>query len=73
MPETKQRRYVLPCGVFGGRSPKTGKPVGSRHRWSGDKWGEGVCDFCGRLLEGVLEQEPPAKQRRRKTHVEKQK
>jgi hypothetical protein len=49
------RPSVIGCGVFGGRSPLTGKPVGERHRWSGGKWGEGRCKFCGRYLEDVLE------------------
>ncbi|VVE47640.1 hypothetical protein PCO31111_04526 [Pandoraea communis] len=47
------RRYVISCHVLGGRSPKTGKPVGQRHRWSeGD--GKGRCDFCGRTFDEVL-------------------
>jgi len=49
------RPSVIGCNVFGGRSPLTGKPVGERHRWSGGKWGEGRCEFCGRNLEDVLE------------------
>lgn len=37
----RARPYVIPCSTFGGRSPKTGKPVGERHRWTMN-----VCDFC---------------------------
>lgn len=37
-----------------GRSPLTGKPVGSRHRWPLG-WGKGYCAYCGRCLEDVLE------------------
>lgn len=49
-----RRQEVISCGVLGGRSPKTGKPVGERHRWSGGAWGVGTCIFCGRYLEEVL-------------------
>lgn len=52
------RPYVIACSVFGGRSPKTGKLVGARHRWSGGSygnWGKGRCDFCGRTLDQVLD------------------
>ena len=52
---SKQPDYIVACSVFGGRSPKTGKPVGSRHRWSGNKWGDGYCIFCNRQLEQVCE------------------
>lgn len=45
---------LISCRVFGGRSPKTGKPVGERHRWGGGGWGKGHCEFCGRTLEQVL-------------------
>jgi len=45
------RPYVLPCR---GRSPKTGKPVGSRHRWSAG-WGKGTCLYCHRTLDEVLD------------------
>lgn len=48
------RPHVIGCGALGGRNPKTGQPVGERHRWGGGKWGEGRCDFCGHYLEGVL-------------------
>ena len=44
-----ERPFVLPCSIFGGRSPKTGKPVGQRHRWT-----RNFCDFCGRHREDVL-------------------
>lgn len=47
-------KHVLSCGALGGRSPKTGKRVGERHRWSGDGWGKGHCEFCFRTLEQVL-------------------
>ena len=63
----KQKRahpYVLPCSIFGGRSPKTGKRVGERHRWDGEKWGEGRCVYCGRSLDEVLEKEPNSTRRK---------
>ena len=37
-----------------GRSPKTGKKVGERHRWPSG-WGKGRCEFCGKFLQDVLE------------------
>lgn len=46
---------VISCNVMGGRNPRTGERVGSRHRWSGGAWGVGRCDFCGRYLDDVLE------------------
>lgn len=49
----KERPIILSCYTQGGRSPVTGKPVGTRHRWSGGKWGEGTCDFCHKTLEQV--------------------
>jgi len=49
------RPSVISCSVFGGRSPKTGRLVGERHRWGGGAWGVGRCDFCGRYLDEVLE------------------
>lgn len=49
-----ERPFVIGCGVFGGRSPRTGKRVGERHRWSGGAWGEGHCEFCGRTIEQVM-------------------
>lgn len=52
-----KRPYVVPCSVFGGRSPKSGKRVGSRHRWSGEAWGEGHCVYCFQPLEKVLRRE----------------
>lgn len=45
---------MLPCSMFSGRSPKTGKKVGERHKWSGEKWGEGECIYCNRTLQEVL-------------------
>jgi hypothetical protein len=48
------RPTVIGCGALGGRSPRTGQPVGERHRWSGGAWGEGACIYCGRELEQVL-------------------
>lgn len=56
--QAAQRPTVLPCSIFGGRSPKTGKPVGERHRWSGGAWGRGQCEFCHRFLDEVLESKP---------------
>lgn len=55
---TKPKAYVISCAVFGGRSPKTGQLVGSRHRWS-EGGGKGRCVFCHKTLEEV--QEKPAK------------
>lgn len=49
------RPTVIGCGVFGGRSPRTGRAVGERHRWGGGAWGVGRCEFCGKYLEDVLE------------------
>ena len=43
MKKTYHTRY---CG---GRSRKTGKRVGSRHRWLGDP----QCQFCGRFRDQV--------------------
>lgn len=56
------QRYVISCSVFGGRSPKTGKPVGQRHRWN-DGYGKGRCEFCGRTLDQVLSPPKSNKQR----------
>lgn len=54
----KPRPTVIPCSVFGGRSPKTGRRVGARHRWEGvgmfKGWGMGQCRYCFRTLEQVL-------------------
>lgn len=57
--------YLISCSMAGGRSRKTGLPVGQRHRWSGPKWGEGKCIFCGRDLQELLQQpsEPISMQR----------
>lgn len=52
-PSKGERPSVIACSVFGGRSPKTGKRVGSRHRWS-DGAGKGRCDFCGKTFDQVL-------------------
>lgn len=52
------RPTVLPCSVFGGRSPLTGKRVGERHRWP-HGWGKGACLFCHHFLEDVLRRPPP--------------
>lgn len=52
-----QRPYLCYCG---GRSPKTGKSVGERHRWSGPKWGEGHCIFCYKTVEqATIKPKPP--------------
>ncbi|MCA8902075.1 MAG: hypothetical protein KDA53_12580 [Hyphomonas sp.] len=40
---------LLPCN---GYSARTGKRVGSRHRWPG-KWGEGRCCFCHRTVDDL--------------------
>jgi hypothetical protein len=47
-----KRPYVMHCR---GYSPRTGQPVGERHRWNGGGWGKGTCDFCGKYLDEVLE------------------
>jgi hypothetical protein len=52
---SKPRPRVRPCSSFGGRSPRTFKPVGKRHRWRGHSWGVGTCKFCGRTLDEVLD------------------
>lgn len=44
-----ERPFVLPCSIFGGQSPATGKPVGRRHRW-----GAATCDFCGKYREDAF-------------------
>ncbi len=54
-PAKGEKPFVLPCSIFGGRSPKTGKRVGERHRWS--RFGQ--CDFCGRYKEDVLSKPVP--------------
>lgn len=59
MPITQQRPTVIACCTFGGRSPKTGKRVGERHRWDGGAWGKGQCEFCGRCLDQVLTKPQP--------------
>lgn len=56
--QAAQRPTVLPCSIFGGRSPKTGKPVGERHRWSGGSWGRSQSEFSHRFLDEVLESRP---------------
>jgi len=53
------RKSVIPCRVFGGLSPKTGKLVWSRHRWDGGAWGVGRCEFCGRSLDEVTRRDTP--------------
>lgn len=40
--------WIKPC--FGYSATKGGK-VGERHRWSGEKWGEGSCIWCHRDLD----------------------
>jgi hypothetical protein len=52
-------KHMLSCGALGGRSPKTGKRVGERHRWSGGEWGNGHCEFCFRTLDEVLIDDKP--------------
>lgn len=56
------RPSVLPCSLFRGRSPKTGRLVGQRHRWSGyaagKGWGTGHCLFCHNTLGKVFELKP---------------
>ena len=48
-----ERPFVLPCSIFGGKSPITGKRVGERHRWSEGN-GKGYCEFCGRYKDDVM-------------------
>lgn len=50
-----KRPTVIPCSRFGGRSKRTGKRVGERHRWTGGEWGKGPCEYCDRYLSDVLE------------------
>lgn len=50
---------IFPCSIMGGRSPKTGRPVGSRHRWSGGQWGRGMCLFCFKSLGQCARPAPP--------------
>jgi len=54
------RPTVVPCSVFRGRSQKTGKLVGERHRWDGGAWGRGRCVYCGRFLDQVQEKRDQA-------------
>lgn len=53
-PAKGERPFVIWCSVFGGRSPKTGKRVGERHRWTND-----YCDFCGRHRDAVMSKPTP--------------
>lgn len=39
-----------------GINPRTGRPVGERHRWSGGKWGVGRCIWCLRDLQELRHQ-----------------
>jgi hypothetical protein len=46
----KNKRFeTLSCGALGGRNPRTGKRVGSRHKWNGALW----CAWCGRSKDAV--------------------
>lgn len=60
-----KRHRVIPCSALGGRSQKTGRRVGTRHRWSGDGkrkgWGVGICVFCFSELQQVLRDGEAAK------------
>ena len=47
--------HLKPCR---GISPKTGRRVGTRHKWpksrdGAGKWGEGRCLYCGRRAEDL--------------------
>lgn len=53
-----ERPHVIACSVFGGRSPKTGQRVGSRHRWS-EGGGKGRCEFCHKTRDDVMSQLAP--------------
>lgn len=41
-------RDTISCRLRGGRSRKTGKPVGVRHRWNGQ-----TCIWCGSFKDEV--------------------
>ncbi len=47
------------CRSRGGRSQKTGKRVGSRHRWNGSK----VCIWCGSFKDDIFSKYSPAARR----------
>lgn len=57
-PAKGEKPFVVGCGAFGGRSKKTGQPVGERHRWP-NGWGQGRCEYCGRYLEEVMSKPKP--------------
>ncbi|WP_290494456.1 hypothetical protein [Hyphomonas sp. UBA4494] len=47
---------LKPCK---GISPKTGRRVGTRHKWpkgrqGAGKWGEGRCLYCGRTADELV-------------------
>ena len=42
------------CRSNGGRAQKSGKRVGTRHRWPAG-WGVGVCAWCSRTLQELRE------------------
>ncbi len=44
-----------------GRNPRTGNPVGERHRWL-QGWGQGRCHYCGSWLSELLEKSATATQ-----------
>jgi hypothetical protein len=50
--KTPRGYYVLRC--HGGRSPRTGKPTGSRHRWT-----FGRCDYCSKFFPDVIKPNHP--------------
>lgn len=48
----RRKRYVTrSCGAMGGRSQRTGKPVGQYHRWGGLT--QQFCEFCGHHRDEV--------------------
>lgn len=57
-PEKGEKPFVLGCSVFGGRNPKTGRRVGSRHQWELGN-GRGRCNFCGNWKDGVMSHPKP--------------
>lgn len=48
--EVATRKAMVGCF---GRSAKTGKQVGARHRWPAG-WGRGLCEWCNRPLESLM-------------------
>jgi len=47
----KKYFHTIHCGGF---NPRTGKRVGSRHRWE-----HGMCKWCGRFKDQVRVEDKP--------------